>query len=458
MKNMMKLMCAACLAFTAVTAAMPAECAVFAEDDGSESAAEPYTGTLASGQTWTLSADGTLTVSGTGNIEGSGEKGYSWHTMRESVTKVVIGEGITGIGNSAFYDFMNLTEISIAKTVTFIGDIAFYSCGSLTGIKLPDSVTKIGKEAFMNCDHLAGITIGKNLQSIGNGAFTYCYGLKSVTVDTKNAYFCTADGVLFSKDKTKLLLYPAGRTQTSYSIPKGVTYIGAYAFHANQVLEKITFPTTLELTDIDAFYGSKWLKQRQAESNFVVANGILINAERCEGAVTVPDNVRKIGTWAFYRFMQSKVTSVVLPETVTAVTENAWYGCGGVTSVTIYNRDCKIESLPENAKIYGYRGSTADTMAAECGLTFIPLDPDADILGDFDGNGKVEIEDAQQVLNVYTDILTGYSVELTVQQETAGDVNSDQTIDVRDAQFILIYYTENVIAGKQLSWKEIIGS
>lgn len=451
MKRMAMMLCAACLAGVSVTAAIPANSVAYAEE------ISPADGTLASGQTWTLDSDGTLTVSGTGNIDGNSERSYSWYTVRQSVNKVVVEEGITGIGTSAFYDFKNLTEISLAKTVAYIGDTAFYSCGSLTGIKLPDAVTKIGKNAFMNCEKLAGITLSKNLQSIGKAAFTYCYGLKNVTVPSDNAYFCAADGVLFSKDKTQLLLYPAGRTQTSYSIPKGVTYIGAYAFHSNQVLEKITFPTSLELTDIDAFYGSKWLKQRQAESNFVVANGILINAERCEGAVTVPGNVRKIGTWAFYRFMESKVTSVVLPETVTAITENAWYGCGGVTSLTIYNRNCVIEALPENAKIYGYRSSTAETMAAKCGLTFIPLDPDPDSLGDFDGNGKVEIEDAQQVLNTYTAVLSGYSAELTAEQEAAGDVNSDQTVDVADAQFILTYYTEKIVAGKTVSWEDIIG-
>ena len=100
--------------------------------------------------TWTLSADGTtMTISGSGAM-----KGYSWYSgspaaqKKDNVKKVVIEDGVTSIGMSAFNDCDSLTSITIPESVTSIRAYAFESCGKLASITIPKSVTSIGTYAF----------------------------------------------------------------------------------------------------------------------------------------------------------------------------------------------------------------------------------------------------------------------------------------------------------------------
>ena len=96
--------------------------------------------------TWTLSSDGTLTISGTGDMEDS-----PWLSQRDEIKKVVIKDGVTGIGEYAFRDCSGLTSLTIPNSVTSIGELAFYDCSALTSITIPNSVTSIGGGAFYGC-------------------------------------------------------------------------------------------------------------------------------------------------------------------------------------------------------------------------------------------------------------------------------------------------------------------
>jgi len=100
-----------------------------------------------------------------------------------SLTSIIIPNSVTSIGNSAFYSCSSLTSITIPNSVTSIGNSAFYSCSSLTSITIPDSVTSIGNFAFYSCSSLTSITIPDSVTSIGDSAFYYCYKLKTV-------YYC----------------------------------------------------------------------------------------------------------------------------------------------------------------------------------------------------------------------------------------------------------------------------
>ena len=94
-----------------------------------------------------------------------------WYNDRDKIKTVVIEDGVTNIGNSAFEICFNLTSVEIPNSVTSIGDNAFNSCKSLTSVEIPNSVTSIGNGAFYHCSWLASITIGNSVTSIGNGAF-----------------------------------------------------------------------------------------------------------------------------------------------------------------------------------------------------------------------------------------------------------------------------------------------
>ena len=104
------------------------------------------------------------------------------YVYRSSVQKIEIGNGITSIGDSAFYSCYSLASITIPDGVTSIGDSAFYSCYSLASITIPDGVTNIVDSAFVNCRSLASITIPNGITSIGDSAFNNCYSLASITM------------------------------------------------------------------------------------------------------------------------------------------------------------------------------------------------------------------------------------------------------------------------------------
>ncbi|MBQ9880006.1 MAG: leucine-rich repeat protein [Clostridia bacterium] len=100
--------------------------------------------------TWTLDSDGLLTISGTGEMD-------SHPYPKDSVVSVVIGNGVTSIGDSAFYECSGLTSVTIGNGVTSIGDYAFYRCSGLTSVTIPDGVTSIGEGAFYGCSGLTSV-------------------------------------------------------------------------------------------------------------------------------------------------------------------------------------------------------------------------------------------------------------------------------------------------------------
>ena len=140
------------------------------------------TGTCGINLTWTLDTEGTLTISGTGPMTNyiSGEA--PWYSGKESILAVVIGKGVTSIGQGAFADCTRLTSVIIPDSVTGIRGTAFRNCKSLTSVIIPDSVTSIGYFAFADCTGLTNITIPDSVTIIDNSAFEDCASLTSVTI------------------------------------------------------------------------------------------------------------------------------------------------------------------------------------------------------------------------------------------------------------------------------------
>lgn len=170
------------------------------------------------------------------------------------------GMPVTSIGDWAFRDCTGLTSIMIPNSVTSIGNGTFNGCSSLTSITIPDSVTSIGYYAFWDCSGLTSITIPNSVTSIGYVAFSGCTGLTSINVASGNNYYSGNNGVLFNKKKTELIRYPAGKSQTSYTIPDSVTSIRGNAFAGCTGLTSIAIPNSVTSIGDWAFDGCTGLK------------------------------------------------------------------------------------------------------------------------------------------------------------------------------------------------------
>ena len=130
--------------------------------------------------TWTLDSEGTLTISGTGAMYNYSSDPQPWHSNHSDILSVIIKDGVTTIGGSAFEYCDSLTSISIPNSVTSIGHLAFSGCSNLTSITIPDSVTTIGDWAFHSCNSLTSINIPNSVTTIGYCAFYHCDGLTDV--------------------------------------------------------------------------------------------------------------------------------------------------------------------------------------------------------------------------------------------------------------------------------------
>ena len=156
-----------------------------------------------------------------------------------------IPQGITAIGNSAFFCCDSLISVAIPDSVISIGDSAFSCCKSLTSITIPDSVTSIGDCAFYLCSSLTSVSIPDSVEQIGTNPFAACFELKTISVSPEHPYFATIDGVLFRKADKALISYPAGISSSTYTIPQGITAIGDSAFYYCDSLTSVSIPNSV---------------------------------------------------------------------------------------------------------------------------------------------------------------------------------------------------------------------
>ena len=138
-------------------------------------------GTCGDNLQWKLTDEGVLTITGTGKMKDWKYNYSPWYAYK-SVKQVIIGDGVTTIGSSAFSGCSSLTSLTIPNSVTDIGSSAFSGCSSLTSVTIGSSVTTIGSGAFFSCSSLTSVTIGNSVTEIGYYAFSGCSSLTSVTI------------------------------------------------------------------------------------------------------------------------------------------------------------------------------------------------------------------------------------------------------------------------------------
>ncbi len=192
------------------------------------------------------------------------------------LTEVILSDALTEISERAFFYCRSMPSITIPDSVTAIGTDAFAYCEALTEIDLPASVQSIGNGAFDCCTNLATVSIPSTLTSLGSFVFSGCTNLTDIFVDEGNPYYASHDGILMSKDGATLMIHPAGRTYTSFTVPDTVTYLDGGAFSGCVNLESITLPDTLTYL-----------------TNFVFSN--------CTGlkSINIPASITGIHVYAF---------------------------------------------------------------------------------------------------------------------------------------------------------------
>jgi hypothetical protein len=194
------------------------------------------------------------------------------------LTSVAIPAGVTSIGFAVFAGCQSLTVVTLPDGVTSIGDCAFASCARLPAITLPDSVTSIEREAFSMCGSLTSVTIPTGVTSIGKMAFAFCRSLAEIKVAADNTAYTAENGVLYNKNLTALLAYPAGKTDLSFTIPDGVTTIGDSAFAWCVRLSVITLPDSVTSIGEEAFRSCTSLTSVTFEGT-IPASGFNDNAD-----------------------------------------------------------------------------------------------------------------------------------------------------------------------------------
>ena len=290
-------------------------------------------GTCGDNLTWTFD-NGTLTISGTGEMEDYyWEENHRapWFKNRESIKNVVIEEGATNISTYAFYCCSNLINITISNSVTNIESDAFATCSSLTNITIPNSVMSIEEFAIIDCDNLESITISNSVTNIGDGLCYRCSNLKNIYVDKNNQYYSSENGILFNKDKSKLIKYPDGKINKQCIIPDNVTDIGEYAFAACSSLTSITIPNSVTSISDSAFYYCSSLTSITIPNSVTSIGGSAFNSCSSLTNITIPNSVTCIDAYTFMRC--SSLTSITIPNSVTSIEYGAFNECSSLTDV-----------------------------------------------------------------------------------------------------------------------------
>ena len=265
------------------------------------------------------------------------------------------------------------------RKVTVLGNSTFQYCtqaSDIESVTLPDSLTTIEKNAFYNCEKLKSVTIPQNVSSIGLAAFVEGLSESSLTeikVDPENPYFSEKDGVVFSKDGTKLIVFPSGRSG-DYQIPDGTVSVGDYAFYYCVNVSSITVPGSVRSLGEGAFGNCSSLTK-----------------------AVLNEGLEEIGEYAFQS--SSGIRDIIIPASVKSVGKNGLCLSSGcrirvLSTDTVWADD----AFRDSALIAGKKDSTLQKYAEDRGYTFVELSADnriplqnewfEQITPDYEYNGK----------------------------------------------------------------------
>ena len=337
-------------------------------------------------KTWTLE---NLIIPKT--VDGKEVKKISFakgNTIRgwENIKTIVIPEGVTEIGDNAFFGCINLTTITIPSTVSSIGFGAFAYCSGLTSIivdennpffdsrnncnaiiskdgtglisgckntTIPNSVTDICDYAFSGCTGLTNIKIGENITYIGRFAFAECSNVASIIVDENNQKYDSRDNCNAIIDKEYNWLITGCKNTI---IPNGVTNIMESAFSRCIELKSITIPNTVTSIQEGAFANCLELENITLSDSITYIGEHVFSGCTRLNSITIPNSVTRIEKYAFSGCLElkdiimsnnvtyigdsafedcSKLANVIFPDSLSTICENAFYNCHSLLNIVI---------------------------------------------------------------------------------------------------------------------------
>lgn len=234
-------------------------------------------------------------------------------------SEIVFPDGLTSIGASAFQNCKKLLNIEMPNSIYQIGNFVFWGCLSLNNVTLSDNVVRIPSYSFRECSSLREFTIGKSVSEISDDAFPGCVLLQKFNVDAENKWYCSQDGVLYSKDMSNLIVCPTAYYSANFFVPDGVSKISDNAFYHCLNIEKITLPESLSEIGNTAFAGCKNLE-----------------------SIIMPTHLDAIGYMAFSGC--AKLGSLVIPEGVSVIQMSLADGCSKLSFLSLPKSIKEIEN------------------------------------------------------------------------------------------------------------------
>lgn len=334
------------------------------------------------------------------------------------------------------------------RKVTVLGNSTFQYCtqaSDIESVTLPDSLTTIEKNAFYNCEKLKSVTIPPNVSSIGLAAFVEGLSESSLTeikVDPENPYFSEKDGVVFSKDGTKLIVFPSGRSG-DYQIPDGTVSVGDYAFYYCVNVSSITVPGSVRSLGEGAFGNCSSLTK-----------------------TVLNEGLEEIGEYAFQS--SSGIRDIIIPASVKSVGKNG-LRLSSECRIRVLSTDTvwADDAFRDSALIAGKKDSTLQKYAEDRGYTFVELLADnriplqnewfEQITSDYEYNGKshepeIESSESAPELEQGSDYEVTYenninagtaTVKITGKDIFCGTVERSFKITPDENGMYVCYFAEN---------------
>ena len=231
----------------------------------------------------------------------------------------------------------------------------FDGCNNITSVVIENGITELGLDAFISCGNLETVTIPKSLVKIEHSAFFGAQNLTTIKVDADNTAFCSVDGVLFSKDKTVLICYPAGKADTSYTVPDTVTELGVHAFAMCNAITEIAIPASVVKMgdDLNVFRGSfalRAVKIDEANNSYCTVDNVVFSKDKTTLIAYLPTKIDEEYT---------------VPDSVTVVLNDAFFLCDnlkklnfneGLLNLGSISNCCYINSLTISKSVKHFTG------------------------------------------------------------------------------------------------------